>query len=97
MIAGTLDDLDDDSIILSSKLAISIGARMGGKVEVYSPVQFTKMTDGSSVSLPTELTVVGIFQIGHQLLDSTTVIVTLRRMQDLYELGNAVHGIDVQD
>jgi lipoprotein-releasing system permease protein len=39
---------------------------------------------------------VGIFEIGHQQLDSNTVIVTLRRMQDLYGLGDAVHGLNVK-
>src|SRR5690606_21674324 len=33
---GELEDLDDDSIILSSGLAMSIGARVGSRVEVYS-------------------------------------------------------------
>ena len=31
---GRLDDLDDDSIILSSKLALSLGARIGSRVEI---------------------------------------------------------------
>lgn len=92
---GSLDNLDDDSIILSSQLAVSIGARIGDKVEVYSPLVVEKLKN-DQVSLPVELTVVGIFEIGHQQLDSSTVIVTLRRMQDLYGLGDAVHGIDVK-
>jgi lipoprotein-releasing system permease protein len=92
---GSLDDLDDDSIILSSQLALSIGARIGSMVEVYSPLQIEKAKN-DEVMLPSELTVVGIFEIGHQQLDSSTVIVTLRRMQELYGLGTAVHGINVK-
>ena len=92
---GSLDDLDDDSIILSSQLALSIGARIGSVVEVYSPLQIEKAKN-DEVMLPSELTVVGIFEIGHQQLDSSTVIVTLRRMQELYGLGTAVHGINVK-
>ena len=38
----------------------------------------------------------GIFEIGHQQLDSSTVYCTLRLAQDLYGLGTAVHGIDVR-
>ena len=34
--------------------------------------------------------VVGIMEIGHQSLDSSLVIVTLRRMQELYGLGEGV-------
>ncbi len=92
---GSLDDLDDDSIILSSQLAISIGAQMGSTVEVYSPLLLEKLKN-DEVMLPRELKVVGIFEIGHQQLDSSVVLVTLRLMQDLYGLGHAVHGINVK-
>lgn len=92
---GSLDDLDDDSIILSSRLAYSIGATLGSVVEVYSPLLLEKMK-GDEVMLPRELEVVGIFEIGHQSLDSSTVLVTLRRMQELYGLGDEVHGYSVK-
>ena len=95
LLRGSLADLDDDSIILSSELATSIGADLGSKVEVYSPLMLERL-QSDEILLPKELTVVGIFQIGHQQLDSSTVIVTLREMQDLYGLGRAVHGIAVK-
>ena len=92
---GSIEDLDDDSIILSAQLAVSIGARVGSKVDVYSPLQIEKAKN-DELMLARELTVSGIFEIGHQQLDSSTVIVTLRLMQDLYGLGHAVHGINVR-
>jgi len=92
---GSLDELDDDSIILSANLAISIGARMGGTVEVYSPLLLEKFKN-DEVFLPRQLRVVGIFEVGHQQLDSSVVFVTLRLMQDLYGLGKSVHGINVK-
>jgi lipoprotein-releasing system permease protein len=92
---GSLNDLDDDSIILSAKLAQSMGARMGSKVEIYSPLLLERLKN-DEVLLPRELTVVGIFEIGHQQLDSSVVLVTLRLMQDLYGLGHAVHGVNVK-
>jgi lipoprotein-releasing system permease protein len=93
--AGSLDELDDDSIILSANLAISIGANMGSTVEVYSPLLLEKFKK-DEVFLPRQLTVVGIFEVGHQQLDSSVVLVTLRLMQDLYGLGKSVHGINVK-
>src|SRR5690606_34416536 len=51
---------------------------------------------GDEVMLPRELEVVGIFEIGHQSLDSSVVLVTLRLMQELYGLGDAVHGLNVK-
>ena len=90
-----LDDLDDDRVILSYQLAANIGARLGDKVQVYSPLQLQKLQD-DEVMMPRELEVCGIFEIGHQQLDSSVVIVTLRTMQELYGLGRAVHGVNVK-
>ena len=95
IVAGSLELLDDDSIILSARLAQSLGARLGSTVEIYSPLLLEKMKS-DEVMLPRELEVVGIFQIGHQSLDSSVVLVTLRRMQELYGLGEGVHGFNVK-
>lgn len=93
--AGTLDDLDDDSVILSSLLAGSLGIGVGGKVSIYSPLMLERMKR-NEVLLPREVRVAGIFQIGHQQLDSSTVICSLRLMQDLYGLRQLVHGYNVR-
>ena len=78
---GSLDDLDDDSVILSSQLAYGLGARIGDKVSVYSPLMLERMKQ-NEVLLPREVRVAGIFRIGHQQLDSSTVICSLRRPQE---------------
>ncbi len=93
--AGSLDDLDDDSVILSAKLAASIGAHPGSTVEVYTPLLLEKLKN-DEVILPRELRVAGLIEIGHDQLDSSLVIGTLRLMQDLYGLGTGVHGINVR-
>lgn len=92
---GSLNELDDDSIILGVQLANSLGARVGETVEVYSPLGFEK-AKSDEILLPRELRVVGYFEYGHQALDSSVVLVTLRTMQDLYGLGGGVHGINVK-
>lgn len=93
--AGSLDDLDDDSVILSSELAESLGVTLGDKIEVYSPLMIEKLKS-DEVFLPREVRVVGVLEIGHQQLDSSTVYCTLRLAQELYGLGAGVHGIDVR-
>jgi len=40
--------------------------------------------------------VVGLLEIGHQQLDSSTIYGTLRAAQDLYGVGGAVHGINIR-
>lgn len=95
LVRGRLDDLDDDSVILSFQLAREIGATIGSEVEIYSPLVIEKLRN-DEVFLPRVLRVVGLLEIGHQELDRNTVICTLRRMQDLYGLGDSVHAINVR-
>lgn len=95
IIAGSFDDLDDDRVILSSRLARTVGARVGSKVSVYAPRLLEKL-NGSEVVLPHELEVCAIFEIGHQQLDSSLMVVTLRAMQDISGLGHSVDGIHVK-
>lgn len=92
---SALNDLDDDSIVLSAQLAQGMGTGVGDKVEVLSPLIFEKIKR-DEILMPRVLRVVGLFEFGHQALDSSVVIVTLRTMQDLYGLGRAVHGINVK-
>ncbi len=93
--AGRLDDLDDDSVVRSWDLAQRLGAGMGAEIEVYSPLLFERLK-ADEVVLPRRLRVVGLFEIGHQHLDSSVAYVTLRAAQELYGLGRAVHGINVR-
>ncbi|HZP59953.1 MAG TPA: ABC transporter permease [Opitutaceae bacterium] len=93
--AGSLDDLDDDSVILSSELASSLGVGVGDTIEVYSPLMIEKLKS-DEVFLPREVRVAGVLEIGHQQLDSSTIYCTLRLAQELYGLGAGVHGIDVR-
>jgi lipoprotein-releasing system permease protein len=93
--AGSLQDLDDDSIILSALIAGQLGARLGDYVEIYSPLLIEKLKS-DEVFLPRRYRVVGFFEIGHQHLDSSTIYGTLRAAQEIYGLGTAVHGINVR-
>jgi lipoprotein-releasing system permease protein len=93
--SGAIATLDDDSVILSSQLARSLGVRVGDKIEIYSPLLIEKLKN-DEVFLPREFRVVGELYIGHQQLDSSTIYGTLRAAQELYGLGRTVHGIYVR-
>ncbi|MBI2814581.1 MAG: ABC transporter permease [Opitutae bacterium] len=93
--AGSLDNLDDDSVILSSVLASTLGVRMGDTVSLYSPLALER-AKRNELLLPREVLVAGIFHVGHQQLDSSTVLCSLRLMQDLYGLEQRVHGYNVR-
>jgi len=92
---GSLEALDDDTIIFSLQLAQSLGARVGDEVEVYSPLVIQKFKN-DEILIPRTLKVVGIFEIGHTHLDKSLAIGTLRMVQELYGLGVAVHGVSVR-
>ena len=91
---GSLDALDDDSVILSGGLADALGVRLGAVVDIYTPLMLSRKD--SEVILPRTAKVVGILEIGHQQLDSSTLYCTLRMAQDLYGLNEDVHGINVR-
>src|SRR5258708_6229865 len=93
--AGSLEQLDDDSIILSSILANSLGVGVGDTVSVYSPLALERARK-NELLLPRDVRVAGIFAVGHQQLDSSTVLCSLRLMQDLYGLEQRVHGYNVR-
>ncbi len=84
-LTGSLDELDDDSVILSAGIAQQVGAQIGSRVELYSPVMLQSI-QRDEYKLATELIVVGIYEFGHQQLDASVVITTDRRMRDLYNL-----------
>jgi lipoprotein-releasing system permease protein len=92
---GSLDELDDDTVILSAGLAVSLGARVGDTVEIYTPLMLQRMNHNEFL-LPRSAKVVGLLEIGHQQLDSSTIYCTLRAAQDLYGLVDNVHGINVR-
>lgn len=91
MVLGHINELHDNAIILGGQLAQTLGASEGSKVDVYTPLMLEKMKS-DEILLPTELTVVGIFETGWNEVDAHTALCTLGRMQELYGLGAGVHG-----
>ncbi|MEO6245596.1 MAG: ABC transporter permease [Opitutaceae bacterium] len=92
---GLLSNLDDDSVILSTEVARQLGASPGDEITITSPLLIEKL-NSDEIFLPRRYRVVGLFEIGHQHLDSTTIYGTLRAAQELYGLGRTVHGINVR-
>ncbi len=92
LVAGSLDDFDDDSVILGAALANRIGATLGSEVEALTPLMLDRLKK-DEVLLPRALTVVGLFESGRNDVDSNTMLTTLRLMQELYGLEEGIHGI----
>lgn len=92
---GSIDDLDDDSIILGQRLAASVGAGVGDKVDVFSPTMLDKIKR-DEVPMAASLDVVGLLATDYSQVDSNIALVSLRRMCDLYNLGDGSHSIAIR-
>lgn len=92
---GSIDDLDDDSIILGQRLAVSVGAGVGDKVDVFSPTMLDKIKR-DEVPMAASLDVVGLLATDYSQVDSNIALVSLRRMRDLYNLGDGYHSIAIR-
>ncbi len=89
---GSLD-LSGDKVVIGRELANEYGIFLGDKITVYSPRNLEKK--GEEVYLPMELTVSGIFQSGMFEYDVGLIFTSLQTAQELYDIGNAVQGIEL--
>ncbi len=92
LLSGRPEDLDDGRTFLGRGLAAALLARPDSVVEVFTPLMLEAL-NRDTVLLPREFEVAGIFESGYHAVDVRTMVVTLRAMQDLYGLGDGVHGI----
>lgn len=95
IVAGNLDDLDDESIILGSAFAKDVGAKVGSIINLYSPLMLERMKQ-EEVLLPRELKVVALYKTGYNDVDSKFTLITLRLMQELYGLGDGIQGVSAK-
>ncbi len=96
---------------LARKLGITVGDKLtvyspGNLGQILDGIKKLENAQGGEekkaiaqlreVILPKELTVTGIFETGHYLHDSEFLIVPIFIGQELYGLGDAMHGITVK-
>ena len=95
MEVGSLDDLYDGSVLISRSLARRLGVWVGQEVEVFGPAMIERLQDNEMV-LPRSFEVAGIYNIDWNQDFIPGMICTLRTVQDLYNLGDSVHGVAVR-
>ncbi len=98
-------------IELAQKLGVTVGDKVtiyspGNVGQILESIKKLESAKGDEekkaidqlrdVILPKELTVTGIFQTGHYLHDSEFLLVPVYIGQELYGLGDALHGITVK-
>ncbi len=89
---GDLDEFDDEGVFLGRGLAQALHASVGDTVEVFTPLMLEALKE-EEVLLPREFRVIGLYQTSSPTVDGNTMVCTLRVMQELYGLEDAVHGV----
>jgi len=99
IVAGKFD-LSRRSLLVGSDFADNYNLFVGDRVSISSPNDLKKMKEhagkaDAEMVLPDDYTVTGIFNVGYYDYDASVVVVSLENAQDLYTLGDNVHGLMV--
>ncbi len=92
MVAGRFD-MDEDEVVLGRELARRLGVAVGDKLLIYAPQSFIAGRD--EVSLPVEMRVAGIFEIGMWEYDIGFILVSISTARDLYGMHEGAHALRV--
>jgi len=93
--------VEGEGAVIGERMAMENGLQVGDRLNVLSPWHLAQMRraheEGREVALlPTELVVTGIFSTGMYEYDARFILVGLEMGQELYGLGEGVHGIAVR-
>jgi lipoprotein-releasing system permease protein len=85
-------DLSKDRVLVGREMARRQGLFLGDRLTIYSP----KSLETNRVAhLPSQMVVGGIFESGMFEYDYGFIFCSLEAAQDLYDLGDSVHGLAV--
>ncbi len=94
MIRGSLQDLDDDGIVIGVELARQRGLRVGDQLTLVSPSEIS--SPFGMVPLMERFAVKGVFDTGMYEYDTGLVLITTRAAQIFFDLGETVTGVAVK-
>jgi lipoprotein-releasing system permease protein len=99
LIAGKFD-LGRRGLVIGNELAQSLNLVVGDRVSIYSPNDLKKIKEhqgkpDAEAVLPDDYTVTGIFDVGYFEYNYSIVLTSLENAQELYDLGDNVHGLMV--
>jgi len=92
--------LQGQSVIVGIDFARSMDLSIGDRLAISSPSDLKKMRENygksnAEIIPPEDYTVTGIFDVGYYDYDANVIAVSLDNAQDLYDLGDSVHGLMV--
>jgi lipoprotein-releasing system permease protein len=90
---GSLENLGGDCVIIGEQLASRCGIRIGDCVEIYTPLALEALQK-NEIIFPRDVRVAGYFSANNY--DQNMILCPLSLMQDLYGLGDGVHGVTLK-
>lgn len=93
-------DVHDRGVLVGCEFARSMGLSVGDRLLIYSPRELKKLKENRNKEhqeaiLPDEYEVRGIFDVGYYEYNVGFIVTSLEDAQDLYLLGDSVHGLEV--
>jgi lipoprotein-releasing system permease protein len=93
--AGGFDELDDGRVILGFGLARALRVQVGDKIEVWSPAMAERAEKGKA-PLPAVFEVCALVRTGFTEVDDRAAFIPLRRFNQLWSMGDRVHGLTLR-
>lgn len=99
MVEGKFD-VKDRGVLVGSEFARPMGLSVGDRLLIYSPKELNKLRENQNKQrqeavLPDEFEVRGIFDVGYYEYNAGFIVTSLEDSQDLFLLGDTVHGLEV--
>jgi lipoprotein-releasing system permease protein len=93
-------DLRGRGVVVGSGFARNLGLRVGDSLSIYSPRDIERMRknrgkESEEAVLPEDYEVRGIFDVGFYEFNNLFIVTSLENAQDLYDLGESVHALEV--
>ena len=93
-------DLRGNGLLIGSVCARQLQLHVGDRVAIYSPRNLQRMKESRKAGkeeaiLPDDYEVKGIFDVGYYEYNAAIIVTSLANAQDLLELGDSVHGLQV--
>jgi lipoprotein-releasing system permease protein len=92
--SGSLADFKDDSVLVGSRLAFSLGLKKGDQITLISPQGST--TAFGTVPRIKSYTIAGTFNVGMYEFDNGVLFMPLATAQTFFNLGNAVSSLELK-
>ena len=98
-------DLEGSSVLVGATLAREMRLNIDDRIAVYAPSYLKEVRDLldqhkkdpkkdlEELPLVPDYRVTGIFDVGYNEYNANVIVTSLQSAQDLYRLGNSVHGV----